>query len=143
MAIPAGQKATIVKTPAGDFPLQEGEEVSVLRLEQDPKSRWYIRVARRDGLEGLLRPFFVGQVRRADAPRLPNLRDVTQIVQELNFWQRIWENVGPRKAGAMKRMADWISSGFHEQKGTLPASVLRDAWGKYQKERKEKGSPGR
>ena len=136
MAPSRALRATVVQTLSGEVSLREGEEVAVLDLYRGPTSRWLVRVGRREGGEATIRPSLLGQARSSKMPRLPKLRDAELMVQELNFWQRLWEPVSPRKAEAMGRMARWVSSSAREQRGALPPAVLRKAWSHYWTERR-------
>ncbi|MFQ5914004.1 MAG: hypothetical protein ACE5JS_12540 [Nitrospinota bacterium] len=137
MALTEPIKATVVQTTvSGKVSLREGEEVEVLELLQDPESRWQVRVAGREGGEAMLRPCLLGQCRKPGMHRLTNLTDAELMVEELNFWHRLWKPVSPRKAAAMERMAYWVSSTFQAQETDIPFSVLHNAWTHYRKERR-------
>lgn len=132
-------KAVMVQTIRSEkVSLQEGEEVQVLDLSRDPKSRWQCRVAGHEGSEAVLRPCLLGQGRRSQTLRLLELSDVELIVQELSFWRRLWEPVSPRKAEAMERIAYWVSSASPGRGSAVPRSVLHDAWTRYRRERRNR-----
>lgn len=126
--------AMVVKTLSGEVSLLEGEEVLVLGVDQGPTAELLIRVAGTDGREAKVRPNLLAVSRTSEMPTLCKLDDVNLMVQELDFWRRLWLAASPRKAVAMERMAGWVSRASEEESGTpVPLAVLQNARANYGK----------
>ena len=125
--------AMVVKTLSGEVSLLEGEEVLVLGVDQGPTSELLIRVAGTDGREAKVRPNLLAVSRTSEMPTLCKLDDVNLMVQELDFWRRLWLAASPRKAVAMERMAGSVSRASEEGGTSVPLAVLQNARANYGK----------